>query len=240
MKTLRAKGRFFRLLVSGTVGWAFGCWPLTAAISNVNIVDNAFSPSAVTIKVHDQVKWTWQGYYHSTTSNGGLWDSGVYNTGHTYTTTFDSVGSFPYYCSYHYFTGTVTVKATSLPPTVAITNPPTGAVLSAPASLALEATAGESGRSITNVQFFQGVTSLGSVRTAPYSIAVSGLLAGNYTFSAVATDNGGLTATNSIMVRVVTPVPTTFSAPQRVSASSFQFDYAANAGLRYVVRGLET
>jgi plastocyanin len=236
MKTLRPKRHVFRWSVAGAVGWVFASCHLTAAIINVNIVNYAFSPNAVSINVNDQVKWTWLGNYHSTTSNGGLWDSGVNNSGYTYTTTFNSVGSFPYYCSYHYFTGTVTVQAISVPPTVAITNPPTGTVLSAPASLTLEATAGESGGNITNVQFFQGVASLGSVRTAPYSFAVNGLLAGNYTFSAVAVDNAGLTVTNSITVHVVTPVPATFSALRRVSASSFQFDYAANAGLRYVVQ----
>ena len=235
MKTSRAERRIFRWLVSGAVGWAFGCWPLMAVVVNVNIVDYAFSPNAVTINIHDGVKWTWLGNYHSATSSSGLWDSGLNNAGFTYTYTFDSAGSFPYFCSYHYFTGTVTVQATSVPPTVAITNPPAGVVLSAPASLKLEATAAQTGGSITNVQFLQGTTSLGSVRTAPYSMTVTGLLAGNYTFSAVATGNGGLAATNSITVHVVTPMPTTFSAPQRVSASGFQFNYAANPGLRYVV-----
>jgi hypothetical protein len=67
------------------------------------------------------------------------------------------------------------------------------------------------------------------------SVGRHGLLAGNYTFSAVATGDGGLAATNSITVHVVAPIPTTFTAPQRASASSFQFSYAANAGLRYVV-----
>ena len=60
--------------------------------------------------------------------------------------------------------------------------------------------------------------------------------AGNYTFSAVASDNGGLTATNSVTVSVITPSPLTVSAPRRVSATGFAFSYAANVGLRYVVQ----
>jgi plastocyanin len=223
-------------LLYGFLALASDCPTVTAAVANVDIVDYAFSPASVTINVKDQVKWTWQGYYHSTTSTAGLWDSGVNNTGYTYSFTFNNAGSYPYMCSYHYFTGSVVVQAAAnSPPTIAITSPTNGAVLSAPASLTLQATAADSDGSVTNVQFFQGATSLGSAQTAPYSIAVSGLSAANYTFSAVATDNGGLTATNSITVKVITPSPDTLGSIKRVSSTGFQFTYAADVGLRYQV-----
>ena len=224
-----------RFLLCAAISWALGGSPLAAAVANVNIVDYAFSPVTTTINVNDQVKWTWLSNYHTTTSATGLWDSGLYNSGYTYTHTFTTAGTFPYSCTYHYFTGSIVVQAPNAPPIVAITNPANGAVLSAPASLALKANASDSNGSVTNVAFFQGTTLLGNAQQAPYSIAVTGLSAGNYTFSAVATDNGGLKATNAIGIKVITPSADSLGGLQRLASTSFQFTYAADMGLRYQV-----
>jgi plastocyanin len=223
---------------------ALGVWaaagPLktqAAVVTNVNIVNFAFSPPSVTVNVNDQVEWTWAGNFHSTTSTGGLWDSGVHNVPFAYTNKFSTAGTFGYICSIHLFAGSVTVLAVvNTPPTVGISNPPDGAVFSAPASFSLEASASDSDGSVTNVQFFQGGVSVGNAASSPYSVAITNLGAGDYTFSAVATDNGGATATNTIAVHAVTPVPVTIGALQRLSASTFQFNYSANVGLKYVVQ----
>jgi hypothetical protein len=74
------------------------------------------------------------------------------------------------------------------------------------------------------------------VANSPYSVTVRDLTAGNYTLSAVAADNAGTKVTNSVMMRVVSPEPTTLSAPQRLSLTSFQFSYSATVGLSYVVQ----
>jgi len=235
MKNLAAQGRFYGRLALGTLGLAFGCGHLTAALTNVNIGLYGYNPSAVAIKVNDQVQWTWLSDYHSVTSSEGLWDSGLYNSGFTYTLTFTNAGTFPYYCSFHYFDGSVTVQSASLAPTVTITNPPNGVVLSAPAALVLGATAADPDGSVTNVEFFQGSTSLSNMAAVPFSVPVSRLPAGNYAFSAVATDDSGLTATNVIAVQVITAAPLVLSSPQRVSGAVFDFSYAADPGLRYVV-----
>jgi hypothetical protein len=132
-------------------------------------------------------------------------------------------------------TGAVTVVAIDLPPTVTVTNPANGAILSAPASFTLAASASDEG-SVTNVQFFENTTSLGNQTTSPYSVAVNSLATGDYAFSAVASDNTGLKSTNSITVHVVTPLPITLSSEQWISATSFQFTYSANVGLKYVVQ----
>jgi hypothetical protein len=95
----------------------------------------------------------------------------------------------------------------NLAPTVAITNPPNGTVLTAPASFTLVATASDSDGSVSQVEFFQGSTSLGVDASDPYSVAVSSLAAGSYALSAVATDNLGAKATNSVGV-VVNALPT--------------------------------
>jgi len=231
----------FRVAVLGMVGWAFNCSPAAwGAIANVSIQDNFFSPSSITINANDQVKWTWNGAAsHSSSSDAGdttMWDSGILGPGSTFSKTFPAAGSFPYHCNVHFGqSGSVTVQAANVLPTVTITNPANGAVFSAPATFAVVARASDSDGSITNVQFRQGATILTNRTSAPYSAIINKLAAGNYTFSAVASDNRGAKATNSISLNVVTPAPTVLNAPQRASPTSFQFSYSADVGLRYVV-----
>ena len=231
------------LVFCGLVGGAFG-YPSSAraAVINVGITNYTFLPDTVTINVNDTIQWTWDAVFHTTSSDTvGLWDSGVHNPPFSYSVTFTNAGTFPYNCSVHVIThnmrGSVTVQgAGNVPPTATVTNPPDGAVLSAPATITLAATASDSDGNVVNVQFFQGTTPLATVTSSPYSVAVNSLGAGDYTFSAVAADNGGLSATNAIAVHVVTPVPVVLSGLQRPSPTSFQFSYSANVGLRYVVQ----
>jgi plastocyanin len=214
-------------------------WSLPAfgTVANINIVNFAFSPNTVSIKVNDSVTWTWVGSPHSTTSDTGLWDSGVLETGATFSHKFTSAGSFPFHCNVHPFmTGTIGVQAASVPPTVAFTSPPNGSVFAAPASFTLTATASDSDGSITNVQFLQGSTLLGNVTKSPFSVSVHNLAAGTYTFSAVATATGGSRATNALTVSVVTPAPISLSNARQLSPTSFQLSYSATIGLRYVVQ----
>lgn len=209
--------------------------PGSAATIIVNVGTNlagtaadVFIPATNNINVNDRVIWNWMGNVHSTTSgtngvhgddNGvpsGLWDSGIVNMPHSFTNTFTSAGAFQYYCTEHVsfgMKGLINVAAANVPPAVSITNPPNGAILSAPASFTLAATASDSDGSVTNVQFFEGATSLGNDTTIPYSVSVNDLAAADYTFSAVATDNGGLNATNTITIHVATPVPIIISTP---------------------------
>jgi len=211
--------------------------PARGANTNINIVNFAFSPNTATISVNDKVTWTWVGSPHSTTSDTGVWDSGVFGAGHTFTRAFTSAGSFPFHCSVHPFmTGTITVHAANVPPAVALTTPANGLVFAAPASFTLNAKASDSDGAVTNVQFLRGASVLGNSITPPYSVSVSNLPADTYTFSVVATDNDGSKATDAITISVVTPGPINLSAPQFVPPASFQFSYSATAGLRYVVQ----
>jgi hypothetical protein len=133
-------------------------------------------------------------------------------------------------------TGTISVQSANVPPTVGISNPTNGSVFAAPATLILAASASDTDGSVTNVQFFQGATSLTNVANGPYSVPVRNLSAGDYTLSAVATDNSGSKATNSVTIHVVTPVEIVLGSPSRVSPTIFHFHYSANSGLRYVVQ----
>src|SRR6266478_1504702 len=192
---------------------------LAVNVASVSIGDFFFSPTAVIININDQVKWTWIGSIgHTTTSDTGLWDSGVKGGGSTFVNTFTAAGSFPYHCTVHPFMmAAISVQAAKVPPAIAITNPPNGSVLAAPATFSIGAKASDSDGSVTNVLFLQGTTSLGNVPNSPYLVTVHDLEAGEYTFSAVASDNGGLHATNVISVHVVTPAPIALSALQRLS-----------------------
>jgi plastocyanin len=65
-----------------------------------------FTPANVMVQVGDTVQWVWDGIGHSSTSGtpghpDGLWDSGILNTGATFSFTFTSAGTFNYYCTPH-------------------------------------------------------------------------------------------------------------------------------------------
>ncbi|HWY29984.1 MAG TPA: Ig-like domain-containing protein [Candidatus Acidoferrum sp.] len=204
-----------------------------------------FVPATTNILVNDSVTWSWAGSFHSTTSGtppgtpNGLWDSGVNNAPHSFSLTFANAGTFPYYCSIHFgsgMVGSIIVSSPAVPPDVTITNPASGTVLSAPASLNLAASASVASGSITSVQFFQGTTSLGSLASPPFSVPVNNLSAAAYTFSAVATANSGLTATNSISVNVIDASPLVLAAPMVSPPGHFGFSYSSDPGLTYVVQ----
>ena len=101
--------------------------------------DLVFSPSSVTINVGDQVRWTWASSGHSTTSGSPgqpnhIWDSGIHNQGATFTRTFSSAGTFPYYCTPHGgccgMVGTVmVVNASPTPTPTPSATPPTTSIL---------------------------------------------------------------------------------------------------------------
>jgi hypothetical protein len=84
------------------------------------------------------------------------------------------------------------------PPTVAITSPANGASFIAPANVPITATASDPDGSVTNVAFFDGTTFLGRTNDLPYTVAVH-LAAGAHPLTAVATDNGGLSTTSSVL-----------------------------------------
>jgi len=47
---------------------------------------------------------------HTTTSDTpGIWDSGIFNTGKSYSVTFNSTGTYTYHCNVHPMTGTIEV-----------------------------------------------------------------------------------------------------------------------------------
>jgi plastocyanin len=123
-------------LLMATIALLLSYLNASAAIVDVTVApdgDLVFSPSAVTINPGDTVRWTWAADFHSTTSGipgaaNGIWDSGVLNQGATFSHTFNSPGSFPYYCIPHGgccgMVGMVTVGSASPSPTPMPTGTP--------------------------------------------------------------------------------------------------------------------
>ena len=213
-----------------------------AATSTVDVANFQFTPPATTIAVNDTVHWVWVSGFHNTTSEPGdttMWVSpNQTGPGPIFDWTFPAAGVFPYLCTIHGFTGTITVQGGNNPPSVSITSPTNGSTFIAPWSGTIQAAASDSDGTVTNVNFLAGMTLLGSVAnpTATPSLPVTNLAAGAYTLTAVATDNGGAATTSTgVNINVVTPVAIVLSSPQRLSATSFQFSYTANPGLSYVV-----
>ncbi|MBX6357337.1 MAG: cellulose binding domain-containing protein [Micromonosporaceae bacterium] len=97
-------------------------------------------------------------------------------------------------------------------PTVSITSPADNASFTAPANFTINATASDADGSVTQVEFFRDGMLLSTDTTAPYSHAVSALPAGDYTFQARATDNGGLSSTAEISVHVTEPTGPSITA----------------------------
>ncbi|TSA83864.1 hypothetical protein FNU79_11605 [Deinococcus detaillensis] len=86
--------------------------PAPVSLQKISIIDNAFRPPTLSIKVGDTVTWTHDGQIthnvKSTTAAGP--QSGDLHHGDTYSFTFKQAGTYLFYCSYHEgMSGTITV-----------------------------------------------------------------------------------------------------------------------------------
>jgi RHS repeat-associated protein len=105
--------------------------------------------------------------------------------------------------------------AANMPPTVSLTSPANGASFIAPANITLTANASDSDGSVTRVDFYQGVTLIGTATTSPYTITWNNVAAGSYSLTARATDNLGATTTSAAVTITVNA-----NAPPAVSITS--------------------
>ena len=97
-----------------------------AATSPVTIQNLAFSPASITVKVGDTVTWTNRDpFNHTSTSDSGVWDTGVIAAGTARSIVFSTAGTFAYHCSIHLsMQGTVIVQGPATPPPTAPPPPP--------------------------------------------------------------------------------------------------------------------
>ena len=110
-------------------------------------------------------------------------------------------------------------------PVVALTSPVNGAAYSAPAAITCVAAVTPNGHTITQVQFYNGATLLGSVAAAPYSWSWNNVVAGTYVLSAKAVYDSGSTvssASANVLVAAAKPVlGLTFAADSGTYTSPF-------------------
>src|SRR5262249_45684423 len=215
---------------------------VTAANLTNFIQGFAFSNANLVVTAGDTVRWiNKDGASHSVTGNANnsppeaFCGSGTFGLNGSCVHTFTNVGTFAYFCRVHpsmIAMLTVNPKANT-PPTVAITNPPSGMVFLAPASVTVGAMASDSDGSVTQVQFFVNGNSAGVATSEPYGVTNNNLPAGNYTLSAVATDNQGGKSTNSIdvvvnaapLVNISSPTNgATFTAPAMITMEATASD----------------
>jgi len=198
---LRVLSLLLGILLTPTLGFA--------ATQTVDISGFAFSPRALTNHVGDTVTWVMQdSVQHTSTSDTGVWNSGLLSKGQTFSFTFKNAGTFSYHCIPHPFmTGSITVQAAANnPPTVFITSPTNGTVITFPATVTIVADASDTDDTVARVEFFAGTNLLDAVTAAPYSLAVTNLTAGVHTLTARATDSRGA-ATISAPVTITVAVP---------------------------------
>jgi plastocyanin len=119
---------------------------LHAANVGVDVIDNDYQDGdgdeTTTIAVGDTVTWTWVGSApHTVTADDDSFNSGNVNqTSGTFVQTFNSVGTFAYYCQNHgapggvAMSGTIIVQAAAAPTATNTTTGPTATNTSGPSS----------------------------------------------------------------------------------------------------------
>lgn len=104
----------------------------SATIHEVSITAFSFVPQTDTIAQWDSVRWINKATQpHTTTSNTGLWDSGILNPGQSFTFQFDKPGSYPYHCEIDpNMTGTIVIQLTGVEDETENRGKPTGFAIS--------------------------------------------------------------------------------------------------------------
>lgn len=113
-----------RRLFLAAVPLALAVLPAHAAERGVDVRDNSYSPTPVTITAGDTVKWTHRGQVlHTVTADDGSYDERML-PGAAFTHTFRTPGTSAYHCEIHAtMKGSVVVEAA--PRTTTTTRPPT-------------------------------------------------------------------------------------------------------------------
>jgi len=100
----------------------------------------------------------------------------------------------------------VTVTNAALP-SIALTAPSNGATYTAPATITCTAGVTPNGHTITQVQFYNGTTLLGTVAAAPYTWSWNNVATGSYTLTACAVYDSGSTVSSAVAHLTVLSLP---------------------------------
>ncbi|EEF58610.1 chitobiase/beta-hexosaminidase C-terminal domain-containing protein [Pedosphaera parvula] len=111
---------------------------------------------------------------------------------------------------------------TNPPPAISLIVPTNGSSFTASASVTLSAVATSPYNAIAAVNFYNNGIQLGSVSNSPYTITATGLAAGAYTLTAVATDTTGLATTSApVSVTVTTGTGQPYGLTTRATVTPF-------------------
>ena len=132
--------------------------------------------------------------------------------------------------------GTLVVNYTAPPPlnlapSVSITSPANGTGFISPADVTIEADAVDADGTVTKVEFFDGINSLGAVTSEPFAGTFT-IYAGVHSLTALATDDQGATASSDKVIIDVNTVPIVDPIPERIRK------YDITIELKTVVDGL--
>jgi hypothetical protein len=117
-------------------------------------------------------------------------------------------------------------------PTAVLTAPANNTNFTSPANITINASAADADGTVSNVQFYNGATLLGSDATSPYSFTWANVAAGTYTLTAVATDNNGAATTSAgivVLVNNSTPIGVTLQGESACTADGI-LNESVNAG----------
>ncbi len=88
-------------------------------------------------------------------------------------------------------------------PTVSLTAPVASASFAAPATVELTATASDADGTVTKVDFYNGITLLGTATKSPYTFSWANVASGTYSITALATDDAGnQSSSDPVAVRI--------------------------------------
>ncbi len=222
-----------------------GCFSAAAATVVVEMKNIAFVPSTVTIQVGDTVRWVQRDTIrHDTVSTTSIWRSSLLNLNGTFEFTFNTAGTFSYFCTPHrsFMTGTVRVNpapAVNQPPKVSIISPKNGETGTAPYDGVISVEATDPDGTVTMVELLVNGVVLGTLAQGPYTVPLPGVPAGTYVITAVATDNGGAKTTSDPVTVTIKAAKTEarIENPSFLPDGKFQFTVTGSQGDSYGVEG---
>jgi len=94
-------------------------------------------------------------------------------------------------------------------PTINITSPATGSKYTGPTSISFTVSATDIDGTISKVEYYNGLTLIGTSTTSPFSYTWTNVIAGTYIITAKATDNQGAVGTSTAITITVAKVPYT-------------------------------
>jgi plastocyanin len=76
--------------------------PVTIPVNAAALTNTAFAPDAADVAAGAMVTWTnSDGVAHTSTSDGGVWDSGIVPPGGQFSVSFPTAGTYHYHCAIH-------------------------------------------------------------------------------------------------------------------------------------------